>query len=278
MIWTRPPANSADLSGEYVFATCTLFDQRGGEQVERHDLLVRLGGRDDGAAQRGVAVAFAEAADEHVLVADHRQAGDALHRLGRVRIPVGPHLLRAHVVGDDLGVLALGQLRLGRRRGGVQRLTSHGHVFAVAGHGQRHVDRGPRVLDDLDRDQALAVSLHRHLELVAAGRKVDLVAAVDVGVDGRLRPDDLDRHAGQGNGVLLVADGADDAHRAAGCGVRRLLGERGSLRKACRQDEGEQGRAENRASHTLLEWGIGWRARWVAGGRRRKRRQPMNPG
>ena len=119
--------------------------QRGGEQVERHDLLVRLGGRDDGAAQRGVAVAFAEAADEHVLVADHRQAGDALHRLGRVRIPVRPHLLRAHVVGDDLGVLALGQLRFSRGRGGVQRLTSNGHIFAVAGHGQRHVDRGARV-------------------------------------------------------------------------------------------------------------------------------------
>ena len=79
-IWTRPPANSAERSGEYDLLTCTLSMRPRREQIERHDLLVRLRRRQHRAGERRVAVALAEAADEHVLVVDERQPRDARHR------------------------------------------------------------------------------------------------------------------------------------------------------------------------------------------------------
>ena len=128
-------------------------DQARREQIERHDLLVRLGRRQHRPGQRRVAVALAQAADEHVLVVDERQPGDARHRRRGVAVAVLLHLLRADVVGDDRGVLALDELRLRRRRLGTDDGGRDGDRFGEPRHRQA----------DVRRDRPLARS--RDLEL-----------------------------------------------------------------------------------------------------------------
>ncbi len=59
--------------------------RRGREQVERHDLALRLRARDPRAVERGGGVALAQAADEDVLAVLHADAADPLHRLARRR-------------------------------------------------------------------------------------------------------------------------------------------------------------------------------------------------
>ena len=77
-----------------------LVEQVGGVEVERHHLLVELGGRDLRSVQRGVRVAVAEAAHEDVLVVLQRDADHPLDHLGGVRAAVLRHLLLADRIGD----------------------------------------------------------------------------------------------------------------------------------------------------------------------------------
>ena len=186
-------------------------DQRGRKEVERHDPPVGLGRRQHGAVQRGVAVALAQAADEDRSAADHRDAGDALHRIGGVRVVVGAHLDGADVVLHDRRPHPQHELRGRRGRFRLEVGRRHRDLLGEDVRRQRHLHARQLAALHVERHHLLGVAGKRHLEIVRTGRDPEAVVAVQIRVlDLVDRAGQLDRNAGQRDRVRLVYDLARD--------------------------------------------------------------------
>jgi hypothetical protein len=121
-------------------------------------------------------------------------------------------LLRAHVVGDDIGVAPLDELRGRRRCFRIDRLARDVHGFGEAVHYDADIDGHGALGRGRDADHLLLIAVERHFQLVCAGRNREHVPALDVGVDDLGGTDDLDRRARQRDGVGFIAHGSHDAH------------------------------------------------------------------
>ena len=207
------------------------IEEAGREQIERHHFLVRFGRRQRRARQRCVAVTLAQAADEHILVVDHRQAGHARHRGGRIGIGVLLHFLRAEVVADDRGRLALDHLRLGGRGDGTEEsIGRDGHGFSESAHLQADVGVDhARAGRHIDLDETGLVAVHRDFDLVGTRGQLKQEAAIHVGID-RCGAGHFNRNARQGDVVGLVPDHAGHPDFSDG---GRLTGRFGDYRHDC---------------------------------------------
>jgi hypothetical protein len=113
---------------------------------------------------------------------------------------------------------------------------------------------------------------------MSARREIQHVLAVDVRVHDLAGADDLDGHAGQGDGVLLVTDSSDDPDSRAVRGRRR--GRRGLLcagwrrREQNRERQAEQAPVQYAAWHTLLGKWAGNASEASLGGCQNERRLP----
>ena len=110
-----------------------------------------------------------------------------------------------------------------RRRGGALRLKGggdDGHLLREDVGRQRDLDVGDRPGDDFDVDELLGVPAERDPDPVPAGRHLEVVAAVEVGIGDVGGADRLDRHAGQGDRVGLVDDLSGHPPRVLGRGGR----------------------------------------------------------
>ena len=202
----EPARELGRLVGGVGLADLHAVDEAGRKQVERHHPAVGLGGGQGHAVQGRVAVAFAQAPHEDRLAVDDRDPGHPAHGVRRVRVVVRPHLGRADVVLHRRRAHPQHHLR---RRGGALRLEGRGddrHLFREDVGGQRDLDLGDRPGDDLYVDELLGVSAERDSQLVLAGRQIEVVAAVEVGVGDVGGADRFDRHAGEGDRVGLVDD------------------------------------------------------------------------
>ncbi len=82
------------------------------EHVERHYLLLRLRARQVHTVELCGAVTLGQAAHHHILVADDRHTGDALHGVACIGCGGTRYLLRGDRIGDRCRTLPLGERRV----------------------------------------------------------------------------------------------------------------------------------------------------------------------
>ncbi len=200
------------------------LDQRTGEQIERHDLLLRLRTRNARAVERRRGVAVAEPAHEHILAVLDRHAADALHRLRRVAVRALADLLRRDGV-DDVRRLPLCIERLGH--GAALGQSRHGqglqlqcrrrdrdvHFGAFAGH-DHDAGHGLRAVPDPAYEK-------RHRPF---GNVRQRVAPIHAAQRAHRGANDLDLDVGQSSAGGLIDDPAHDAAGPLRMGNRRSSG------------------------------------------------------
>jgi hypothetical protein len=236
LICTRPPANSAERSGEYDLATCTLSSRPEGNMSSGTTF---LSGSVVGTRRRTAwCCCSARPGRARTRTGCRRpRSRDALHRGGGVAVVVAfiscaPRL--SVITGAFLRSMSCTTCdEVMASTGASPRTVTVSVKFAIdrptadAG-GERH------------RDHPGLVAIHLDLQLVGAGRQVDRVAAVHVGVDGLVLPHHLDRDARQRDGVRFVADDTGDPHAAGGGGLFGRSGERRQGRHAKQQGRGHR--------------------------------------